>query len=108
MGSAGAAEVAEEDLYDFVPAEDPFPTFTPLHEEWHDDGARASRWAALKEAASQGTADPTPWPPAGPRPGARVEPRPGTNGTPRPEPDRAAGSQTEGEAEDDGEARPGS
>ncbi|MEU6664513.1 DUF6350 family protein [Streptomyces sp. NPDC046727] len=74
-GATGAgAEVAEEDLYDFVPAEDPFPTpFTePLPGNWHDDVARASRWAALREAAASrdtaGTADTAPASPPEPRP----------------------------------------
>ncbi|WP_307787255.1 cell division protein PerM [Streptomyces musisoli] len=79
----GTDEVAEEDLYDFVPAEDPFPTpFTePFAADWHDDVARASRWAALKEAASRGAAGTAPWP--APESGARPrqEPRP----APRPE-----------------------
>ncbi|MEU8470912.1 DUF6350 family protein [Streptomyces sp. NPDC029006] len=48
------AAAAEEDLYDFLPADDPFPTpfREPFPTEWHDDVARASRWAALKEAAT--------------------------------------------------------
>ncbi|WP_317447927.1 DUF6350 family protein [Streptomyces collinus] len=37
----------EDELYDFVPAQDPFPP------AWqHDDLARASRWAALREASA--------------------------------------------------------
>ncbi|MGW1002352.1 cell division protein PerM [Streptomyces sp. NPDC002520] len=42
-----APESAEEDLYDFLPADDPFP---PAWE--HDDLSRASRWAALRETAT--------------------------------------------------------
>ncbi|MGN5379897.1 hypothetical protein ACQ4WX_29715 [Streptomyces lasalocidi] len=45
----------EEELYDFLPAEDPYPP------GWHDDLARTSRWAALHEtAARSGTADEIP------------------------------------------------
>ncbi|MFF5024832.1 DUF6350 family protein [Streptomyces collinus] len=37
----------EDELYDFVPAQDPFPP------AWqHDDLARTSRWAALREASA--------------------------------------------------------
>lgn len=59
------AEAAEEDLYDFLPAEDPFPTpFTePRTGDWHDDVARASRWAALRQAASGPAAPPATDPP---------------------------------------------
>jgi hypothetical protein len=39
-------EPDEEEMYDILPADDPFPG------EWHDDLARASRWAALREAAA--------------------------------------------------------
>ncbi|WP_240468147.1 cell division protein PerM [Streptomyces dangxiongensis] len=46
------AAAAEADLYDFLPAEDPFPTPFSEPTEWHNDVARASRWAALKEAAT--------------------------------------------------------
>ncbi|MEU7558936.1 cell division protein PerM [Streptomyces eurythermus] len=55
-----AAEAAEEDLYDFLPAEDPFPTpFTESRAgDWHDDVTRASRWAALRQAASGPAATP--------------------------------------------------
>ncbi|MFF9089454.1 DUF6350 family protein [Streptomyces sp. NPDC014991] len=50
----GTAAAAEGDLYDFLPADDPFPTAfsEPFPTEWHNDVARASRWAALKEAAA--------------------------------------------------------
>ncbi|MFF5469104.1 DUF6350 family protein [Streptomyces achromogenes] len=60
-----AAEAAEEDLYDFLPAEDPFPTpFTGSRTgDWHDDVARASRWAALRQAASGPAATPATDPP---------------------------------------------
>ncbi|WP_245172647.1 cell division protein PerM [Streptomyces achromogenes] len=59
------AEAAEEDLYDFLPAADPFPTpFTePRTGDWHDDVARASRWAALRQAASGPAAPPATDPP---------------------------------------------
>nr|WP_318201810.1 DUF6350 family protein [Streptomyces sp. SCL15-4] len=64
--AAARPEAAEEDLYDFLPAEDPFPTpFTETHAgDWHDDMARASRWAALRQAAS----DSAPAPPTEPSP----------------------------------------
>ncbi|MFF7096059.1 DUF6350 family protein [Streptomyces rubradiris] len=92
-----AAEVAEEDLYDFLPAEDPFPTpFTESRAgDWHDDVARASRWAALRQAASglaatgqprAGQPDDGPSPAGRPRagqPSADPEPpehRPGSSG----------------------------
>ncbi|WP_433452022.1 cell division protein PerM [Streptomyces sp. CA-142005] len=39
-------EPDEEEMYGILPADDPFPG------EWHDDLARASRWAALREAAA--------------------------------------------------------
>ncbi|WP_227025859.1 DUF6350 family protein [Streptomyces fodineus] len=42
----GTAGTAEEELYDVLPAEDPFAP------DWHDDLARASRWAALRDAAA--------------------------------------------------------
>ncbi|WP_240102809.1 DUF6350 family protein [Streptomyces sp. MUM 16J] len=50
----GTSGAVEDELYDFVPADDPF---TP---DWHDDLARASRWAALRDAAAprDGTAGP--------------------------------------------------
>lgn len=41
-------EEEEGDLYDFLPADDPFP---PLP-DWHDDLSRETRWAALREAAT--------------------------------------------------------
>ncbi|MEU8970962.1 DUF6350 family protein [Streptomyces monashensis] len=42
----------EEELYDFLPADDPYPP------GWHDDLARTSRWAALRETAARSeTAD---------------------------------------------------
>ncbi|WP_428986494.1 cell division protein PerM [Streptomyces camelliae] len=40
------ATTDEEEFYDVLPADDPFPP------DWHDDLARASRWAALREAAT--------------------------------------------------------
>jgi hypothetical protein len=42
----GTAGAAEEELYDFLPADDPFTS------DWHHELARASRWAALREAAA--------------------------------------------------------
>lgn len=87
-----AAEAAEEDLYDFLPAEDPFPT--PFSEsragDWHDDVTRASRWAAPRQAASGPAA--TDRPADGPSPAEQPlagqpsadpeapEPRPGSSG----------------------------
>jgi hypothetical protein len=49
-----APESAEDDLYDFLPVDDPFPP------AWqHDDLSRTSRWAALREAATApGTHEP--------------------------------------------------
>ncbi|MGW0881807.1 cell division protein PerM [Streptomyces sp. NPDC002671] len=62
-------EEEEDDLYDFLPADDPFP---PLP-DWHDDLSRATRWAALREAATpRDTPDTPPLPddpPADPRAG---------------------------------------
>jgi hypothetical protein len=68
--AAGTTGAAEEEPYDVLPAEEPFPsTFPaapsepfpaaslpgsstePFSGGWHDDIARASRWAALKEVA---------------------------------------------------------
>jgi hypothetical protein len=43
----GGADLAEDDRYDVLPADDPFPP------GWHDDLARASRWAALRETAAR-------------------------------------------------------
>ncbi|GGW30329.1 hypothetical protein GCM10010503_02340 [Streptomyces lucensis JCM 4490] len=42
----GTAPTAGEELYDLLPADDPFAS------DWHDELARASRWAALREAAA--------------------------------------------------------
>ncbi|MDX2598312.1 MULTISPECIES: DUF6350 family protein [Streptomyces] len=45
--AASSTGPGEDELYDFVPAQDPFPP------AWqHDDLARASRWAALREASA--------------------------------------------------------
>ncbi|MFJ9813890.1 DUF6350 family protein [Streptomyces sp. NPDC101151] len=41
-----ATDPDEDELYDFLPAPDPF---SPA---WHDDLARASRWAALREVST--------------------------------------------------------
>lgn len=78
----------EEELYDFLPADDPFPP------DRHDDLTRASRWAALREAAASpdlptpaaapaGPSTPVPEssPPAEPTPGAQS--RPPAESTPR-------------------------
>ncbi|MEV6808200.1 DUF6350 family protein [Streptomyces sp. NPDC051132] len=56
---------AEADLYDFVPAEDPFPTSfaEPLPGDRYDDSARTARWTPLTETESQPAPDPAPWPP---------------------------------------------
>ncbi|MFI0807476.1 cell division protein PerM [Streptomyces echinatus] len=85
--SPGTAEVAEEDLYDFVPAEDPFPTpfSEPFPADWHDDVARASRWAALRAAASRDAAGTAPWPAAEPRSETHSRSRPESDPEPRPE-----------------------
>ncbi|WEO95774.1 DUF6350 family protein [Streptomyces sp. FXJ1.172] len=58
---------ADEEPYGVLPAEDPFGP------DWHDDVARASRWAALREAAAEPRPEPadppsgTPEPPDAPR-----------------------------------------
>ncbi|WP_420803417.1 DUF6350 family protein [Streptomyces naphthomycinicus] len=83
--AAGGAKAEEGDLYDFLPAVDPFPAplTEPFSGNWHDDVVRASRWAALKNAtAPRGTADEAPSAPPGPQPETCPEPHPG----PRPEP----------------------
>ncbi|MEV4337842.1 DUF6350 family protein [Streptomyces sp. NPDC049590] len=72
-----AAEAAEEDLYDFLPAEDPFRTpFTASRAggtgDWHEDMGRASHRAAPGQAAP----DPAPTPPAEPLPTPPAEPLP--------------------------------
>ncbi|WP_063789885.1 DUF6350 family protein [Streptomyces sp. MMG1121] len=54
--SAGPGAVEDEDAYDVLPAGEP-PT-----PDWHDDLARASRWAALRAAAAPSA------PPTEPRP----------------------------------------
>ncbi|MEU9476395.1 DUF6350 family protein [Streptomyces sp. NPDC048191] len=56
----GTTGAAEEEPYEVLPADDPL--------DWHDDLARASRWAALRDAAAPGelrpdVADPVPDPP---------------------------------------------
>ncbi len=132
---AGAAE-AEEDRYEVLPADDAFPTSYPAPAPapvtgpapapvtapapapapvtspvtggagWHDDGARASRWAALKQAvetpekasetareavrenASGDTAaDTAPRPRTESHAGTRPGTHPGAHAEPRPEPD---------------------
>ncbi|MFI6355978.1 DUF6350 family protein [Streptomyces sp. NPDC050743] len=81
----------DEEMYDFLPADDPFPG------DWHDDLARTSRWAALREAAAPRDL-PAPWtspavtsvpsdetmPPAESAPRAESTPLPET--TPQTEP----------------------
>jgi hypothetical protein len=64
----------DDESYDALPADDAFPS------DWHDDLARASRWAALREAAAP-PEPPAPW--AGPD---VTEPSPGA-----PEPPDTAG-----------------
>ncbi|MGW3172337.1 cell division protein PerM [Streptomyces sp. NPDC001153] len=68
----GVAVPDEEEMYDFLPAGDAFPT------DWHDDLARASRWAALREATG-----PRDLPAAWPSPA--VPPTPPAEATPRAE-----------------------
>ncbi|WP_443729074.1 cell division protein PerM [Streptomyces actinomycinicus] len=91
-GIPRTTEAGEEDLYDFLPAEDPFPTpFTePYPTDWHNDVARASRWAALKEAAAaRNTADaeaggPGDTDPADPGPAHAADPGPAHAAGPGP------------------------
>ncbi|MGW2489675.1 cell division protein PerM [Streptomyces sp. NPDC001606] len=48
-GAAEAGDIDADDMYEVLPVDataDPYPS------DWHDDLARASRWAALKEAAA--------------------------------------------------------
>ncbi|QTE00417.1 hypothetical protein S1361_24005 [Streptomyces cyanogenus] len=91
--TAGATGADEEEPYEVLPAADPFPTtypspfpasFTePSPGGRHDDLTRASRWAALREAAGApedgvGTvtrpeSGPEPEPGAGPRPDRRPD-----------------------------------
>lgn len=90
---------AEADLYDFVPAADPFPTpFTePLAPDRHADEARASRRAALREAgildvpgpaarprSGRPPVEPQPEPRPDHRPAAHPDPGPGSRPDPRP------------------------
>ncbi len=88
-----AAEAAEEDLYDFLPAEDPFPTpFTESRAgDWHDDVTRTSRWAALRQAASGPAVTPATDLPLAGQPA--TEPSPA--GQPATEPSPAGQSATE-------------
>ncbi|WP_436842690.1 cell division protein PerM [Streptomyces flaveolus] len=115
---AGATGGDEEDLYEVLPADDAFPTSypapapakapvaEPFAAGWHDDIARASRWAALKrvtgtpenarEDAREGAAPDAasrphtetraeahtePWPDVDRRPGSRpgLSPAPGSS-----------------------------
>ncbi|MEU0335084.1 DUF6350 family protein [Streptomyces sp. NPDC006193] len=124
--TAGASGAAGEDLYDFLPAEDPFRTPLPAAitespaSDWHDDVARASRWAALKEAAARDDTDgdehagaeaaagpgvaPRPAQPLTPQAPSRPRPRevpppapaaePGRSEPPAPEPSRDADKAT--------------
>ncbi|MFE5214556.1 cell division protein PerM [Streptomyces sp. NPDC056626] len=50
-----ATGVCDDEAYDFPPAEDPFAP------DWHDELARASRWAALREAAAGDPANGPEW-----------------------------------------------
>ncbi|MET8585420.1 DUF6350 family protein [Streptomyces collinus] len=68
----------EDELYDFVPAQDPFPP------AWqHDDLARASRWAALREASAPPEAgrpaEKGPAPTGGPADGSGTDEATGTD-----------------------------
>ncbi|MDO0926133.1 DUF6350 family protein [Streptomyces sp. TG1A-8] len=61
---ATAPGPAEDELYDFLPADDPFPA------PWHDELSRVSRWAALRKAAAgappeRSSPGPAPSPPDG-------------------------------------------
>ncbi|WP_435056729.1 cell division protein PerM [Streptomyces capoamus] len=102
----GTAGADEEMLYEALPAADPFPTSYPsplpappagpFPAGWHDDVARASRWAALREAATppEHGADTAPRPdpashpdlPPGPGLANLPDPAPGPHPAPRPEP----------------------
>ncbi|MFF3915277.1 DUF6350 family protein [Streptomyces sp. NPDC001852] len=106
----------EDELYDFLPADDAFP------QDWHDDLARASRWAALREEAasrdlpspvapsmppaepsapaeSPSAEEPTPaaesMPPAGPMPPADPSAHAQPTSPPEPRPDHADPSPTD-------------
>ncbi|KMS93244.1 integral membrane protein [Streptomyces regensis] len=99
----GATGEDEEDLYEVLPADDAFPTSyptpapaaEPFTAGWHDDIARASRWAALKQAtgtaenaredAPEGAAPDTP---PRPHPETHAEVRPGAHAEPQPDADR--------------------
>ncbi|GAA2204123.1 hypothetical protein GCM10009787_70150 [Streptomyces bangladeshensis] len=126
--SAGTTAAAEEEPYDVLPADTPFPsTFPasapapasshapfpapfptsatePFPAGWHDDVARASRWAALKEAAAtpETSLDTAPWPPAEPRPEAEAE----AEAEAGAEPEAGAGAEAEGGTEADAGAGP--
>ncbi|WP_460106900.1 cell division protein PerM [Streptomyces sp. YKOK-J1] len=66
----------EDELYDFLPTDDPYPP------AWQDDDlARASRWEALRAAATPPRA--TEWPPLPPP--APAKDTPGPTGDPAPE-----------------------
>ncbi|MFH9087653.1 DUF6350 family protein [Streptomyces sp. NPDC017673] len=114
---AGVTGAEEGDLYEVLPADDAFPTSypapvpapvpdpvaEPFTAGWHDDVARASRWAALKQAAGtqenaretsggngpEGAAPDTAPRPSkehtGTRPGAQAEPQPEHDADRRPE-----------------------
>ncbi len=64
-----ATGVSDDEAYDFPPAEDPFAP------DWHDELARASRWAALREAAAGDLANGPEW--SRPEPDEQAE-APGT------------------------------
>ncbi|WP_234335985.1 DUF6350 family protein [Streptomyces sp. NRRL S-1022] len=94
-GTAGTAGADEEEPYDVLPAVEPFPTsypsplpasFTePFPAGWHDDVARASRWAALKEAA--GTPEDGAGTALGPNPAAGPNPATGSDTATGPDPE---------------------
>ncbi|WP_432029138.1 cell division protein PerM [Streptomyces sp. 1222.5] len=64
-----ATGVSDDEAYDFPPAEDPFAP------DWHDELARASRWAVLREAAAGDLANGPEW--SRPEPDEQAE-APGT------------------------------
>ncbi|MGW0207074.1 cell division protein PerM [Streptomyces sp. NPDC003233] len=102
-GRTSAAAVPgedEEELYDFLPTDDPFPP------DWHDDLARVSRWAALREAAAPRDL-PAPWavPTAPSTPSA--EPTPPTQSAPSAEPTPPAQSAPSVEPTPPPDPRPG-
>ncbi|CAL9477531.1 hypothetical protein SUDANB178_02933 [Streptomyces sp. enrichment culture] len=107
-----AAEAAEEDLYDFLPAEDPFPTpFTESRAgDWHDDVTRTSRWAALRQAASGPAVTPATDLPLAGQPATEPSPagQPATEPSPAGQPSAVPEPPEPPEAPAAPEPRPGS